>query len=88
MTTNATTLTPLQGPMFDNFKPSFLAALDRSQLRRALWLLRRQDARPYEINPAAAQYDSLATAGSVRAEYRRRGWKVPKLTQAERTERI
>lgn len=71
-----------------NFKPTFLSALDRSALRRALRLLRRQDARPYEINPAAAQYDSLATAGSVRAEYRRRGWKVPKPTRAERTERI
>lgn len=67
---------------------SFLAALDRGELRRALWLLRRQDARPYEVNPAAAQYDELATAAAVRAEYRRRGWKVPKLTRAERSERF
>jgi hypothetical protein len=36
-----------------------------------------QDARADEINPAAAQYDGLATAASVRAEYRRRAWKVP-----------
>jgi hypothetical protein len=70
------------------YKPTFLAALDRAQLRRALWLLRRQDARPAEINPAAAQYDQLATTGSVRAEYRRRGWKVPKPTRAERKERF
>lgn len=69
-----------------NYKPAFLTSLDRTGLRRALWLLRRQDARPYEINPAAAQYDRLATASSVRAEYRRRGWKVPKPTRAERVE--
>jgi hypothetical protein len=62
----------------------FLAACDRAALRRALWLLRRQDARPFEINPAAAQYDGLATAGAVRSEYRRRGWKVPAATRAER----
>jgi hypothetical protein len=70
------------------YKPTFLAALDRAQLRRALWLLRRQDARPYEINPAAAQYDNLATASAVRAEYRRRGWKLPTATRAERAERF
>lgn len=62
----------------------FLAELSRQQLRRALWFLRRQDARPYEINPAAAQYDNLATASGVHAEYKRRGWKVPKPTLAER----
>jgi hypothetical protein len=66
---------------------SFLAKLDRAGLRRALWFLRRQDARPHESNPAAAQYDRLATAGQVRAEYRRRGWKVPKPTRMERVER-
>lgn len=71
-----------------SFNPSFLAALDRTQLRRALWLLRRQDARPREINPAAAQYDNLATTGAIRAEYRRRGWKVPTPTRAERAERL
>lgn len=62
----------------------FLARLDRPGLRRALWLLRRQDARPGETSPAAAQYDRLATPGSVRAEYRRRGWKVPRPSRAER----
>lgn len=62
---------------------AFLARLDRSGLRRALWYLRRQDARPYEPNPAAAQYDGLATASSVRAEYRRRGWKIPKPSRQE-----
>jgi hypothetical protein len=67
--------------MFDR---KFLHDLDRSGLRRALWLLRRQDARPHEPNPAAAQYDGMATAGSVRAEYRRRGWRLPRLTRAER----
>lgn len=66
------------------FEPAFLAALDRSDLRRALRLLRRQAARPHELNPAAAQYDGLATAGSVRAEYKRRGWKLPKATAWER----
>ncbi len=70
------------------YKHDFLAALDRAGLRRALWLTRRQDARPHEINPAAAQYDRLATAASVRAEYRRRGWKVPKPSRAERAERV
>ena len=68
------------------FQPEFLAKLDRAGLRRALWLLRRQDARPHEINPAAAQYDGLATACSVRAEYKRRGWKTPKPTRFERVE--
>lgn len=67
-----------------DYKRAFLAKLDRPGLRRALWLTRRQDARPAEINPAAAQYDNLATPASVRAEYRRRGWKVPKPTRAER----
>lgn len=71
-----------------SYGPQFLAKLGRAQLRRALWLLRRQDARPYEINPAAAQYDCLATAGAVRAEYRRRGWRVPKPSRAERVERL
>lgn len=66
------------------YKRTFLAKLSRGDLRRALWLLRRQDARPRERNPAAAQYDSLATSASVRAEYRRRGWKVPKPTRDER----
>ncbi len=61
----------------------FLSRLDRAGLRRALWLLRRQDARPGEISPAAVQYDGLATPGSVRAEYRRRGWKVPRRTRPE-----
>lgn len=65
---------------------AFLGRLDRDGLRRALWLLRRQDARPGEVNPAAAQYDGHATAGSVRAEYRRRGWKVPGPTRRERPE--
>lgn len=71
-----------------NYRSDFLAALDRAGLRRALWLLRRQDAHPFEINPAAAQYDNLATPASVRAEYHRRGWKVPKPTRAERAERL
>jgi hypothetical protein len=63
---------------------AFMNGLDRSSLRRALWFLRRQAARPYESNPAAAQYDGLATASGIRAEYRRRGWRVPKPTRAER----
>ena len=75
---------PNRFPQVGDYSRRFLASLDRSGLRRALWLLRRQDARPSEINPAAAQYDTHATAGSVRAEYRRRGWKVPKATRAER----
>lgn len=70
------------------FKRDFLAALDRQGLRRALWLLRRQDVRPWEVNAAAAQYDDLATSSSVRAEYRRRGWKIPKPSRPERAERF
>lgn len=72
----------------DAFNRKFLAGLDRRGLRRALWLLRRQDARPREVNPAAAQYDQLATTRSVMAEYRRRGWTVPKASAAERAERL
>jgi hypothetical protein len=63
---------------------SFLATLGRFDLRRALRLLRRQETRPYEVSPAAAQYDGLATAGAVRAEYRRRNWKLPKPSRFER----
>lgn len=62
----------------------FLSKLDRSGLRRALWLLRRENARPYEVNPAAAQYSGLATLRGVHAEYRRRGWKLPKITKNEK----
>jgi len=67
-------------PSYDR---DFLAKLDRSGLRRALWFMRRQAARPHEVNPAAAQYDRLATPASVRAEYRRRGWRIPKPTISE-----
>jgi hypothetical protein len=63
---------------------SFLAGQDRAGLRRARALLRRLDARPHEVNPAAAQYDGLATTALVRAEYTRRGWKVPRRTKYER----
>lgn len=70
------------------FNTAFVAELDRAGLRRALWLLRRQDARSREINPAAAQYDGLATASAVRAEYKRRSWKVPAPTRAERVEHL
>ncbi len=66
-----------------NYNPKFLASLDQASLRRALWFCRRQDARPNEINPAAAQYDGLATANSIRAEYRRRGWKIPRPLSTE-----
>lgn len=65
------------------FDREFLRSLNRTELHRALQLLRRQDARPHESNPAAAQYDRLATVASVRAEYRRRGWKVPSRTRWE-----
>jgi hypothetical protein len=65
------------------FNRNFISKLDRAGLRRALRFLRRQDARPHELNPAAAQYDCIATTGSVRAEYRRRGWKIPKPTRWE-----
>lgn len=61
-----------------------LAGWTRPELRSVLWLLRRQHARPSEPNPAAAQYDSVTTLRAVRAEYKRRGWKLPKCTQAER----
>jgi len=69
-----------------DYDPVFLARCSRAGLRRALWFTRRQDARPHEANTAAAQYDGLATANSVRAEYRRRGWEIPKPTRAERPE--
>lgn len=64
----------------------FLARLSRSDLRRALALLRRQRARPWEVNPAAAQYDGIATWGEVVAEYRRRGWVLPRAARWERSE--
>lgn len=64
-----------------------LAAFDRWQLRRALFVLRCQDADPNAINPAAAQFDGIATSSSVRAEYRRRKWKVPKPNRFERKRR-
>lgn len=70
--------------MAKRFDRGFLARLDMVELRRALWFVRRQQARPWETNAAAAQYDGLATPSSVRAEYRRRGWKVPRPTLAER----
>ncbi len=66
-----------------NYNHSFIQSLSSINLRRALWFLRRQDTRPHETNPAAAQYDSLATSGSIRAEYRRRGLKIPKPTKDE-----
>jgi hypothetical protein len=67
---------------FEGVKPrrndaEFLRRLDRAGLRRALTVLRYQDAHPREPNPAAAQYDRLATTAGVRAEYRRRGWRLP-----------
>ncbi len=70
--------------MARNYRPGFLTNFSRTDLRHALWLLRRERARPYESNPAAAQFDSHATEGSVRAEYRRRGWKLPRPTRDER----
>jgi hypothetical protein len=74
---------PKKNRLTQRFDRDFLAALDRKGLRRALWYTRRQDARPWEPNPAAAQYDRLATPASVRAEYKRRGWKIPKPTRDE-----
>lgn len=73
-----------EGPIsLGKYDCKFLARLPRAELHTALWYCRRQDARPYEANPAAAQYDGLATSSSVRAEYRRRGWRVPKITRSE-----
>lgn len=62
----------------------FLAQCDKPMLRRALWLLRRMNARPYESNPAGMQLWHLATLRGVHAEYKRRGWKLPKATKAEK----
>lgn len=67
-----------------SYNREFLGKLDRGQLRRALWYMRRQRARPNECNPAAAQYDGLATLLSVYAEYIRRAWKIPKRTAEEK----
>lgn len=69
---------------------SFLAGFDRPGLRRALWCMRRAEARPAEINLAANQYyqvSTLMSASAVRAEYVRRGWKIPRPTRMERAER-
>lgn len=55
----------------------FLSRLDYPGLKRALVLLRYQDRHPRESIPEAAQYDQLATTASVRAEFKRRGWKLP-----------
>ncbi len=63
---------------------SLLGRWDRQQLRRALALLRYQDRHPTESIPSAAQYDGIATTCAVMAEYRRRGWKIPKITAGER----
>lgn len=67
------------------YSRKILSEMTRSQLRRALCCLRRQDARPKEANPAAAQYDGIATTRSVFAEYRRRGWKIPKRSKFEQS---
>jgi hypothetical protein len=67
----------------NSYNREFIARLDRFDLRRALRFLRRQESRPNEVNPAAAQYDRLATVGSIRAEYRRRNWKLPKKSKFE-----
>lgn len=70
--------------MTDPSAVDLLAAFDREDLRRALWYTRREASRPREVNPAAAQYAIVGvTAAKIRAEYRRRGWKVPKPTRAE-----
>jgi len=63
---------------------AFLATLDRPRLRHALALLRRMNARPHESNPAGMQLWRLATLRGVHAEYKRRGWKLPKATKAEK----
>lgn len=64
---------------------ALLATFQRPNLRRALWLLRREFARPHEPSAPAAQYEIAGiTVGMVRAEYRRRGWKLPKATRGER----
>lgn len=65
---------------------AFLDGCSHEGLRRALRLLRRQASHPGEINPAAAQYDGIATVAQVRAAYRRRGWKLPQITRWERAE--
>lgn len=68
--------------MFDR---SFLANLDRSGLRRALWLLRRQDARPSEINPAAAQPRLRYSARTDDAVASPSYWKTPRRTSDEKS---
>jgi hypothetical protein len=77
------------GPAYERRKRNdgraTLATFDRPSLRRALWLLRRETARPHEPNPAAAQYDAAGiTLAMTGAEYRRRGWKTPRATRSER----
>lgn len=69
--------------MSDGLDREWHAAAGYAELRRALWFCRWQDTHPNLANPAAAQYDGVATASSVRAEFRRRGWKIPKPTRRE-----
>lgn len=65
---------------------SLLHSMDRSFLRHCLRHLRRYHSSPREANPAGAQCaDAGLTLALVRAEYRRRGWKVPKPTRWERS---
>lgn len=74
---------PIPAPL--PFARTLLAGMDRRELRGVLRLLRYQDAHPSEPNPAAAQYELAGvTTGKVRAEYRRRGWRVPAPTPVER----
>ena len=61
-----------------DYDRAFLAGQDRRGLLRAFRFLRMQDCDPSTPNAAAAQYDRLATVSSIRAEFKRRGWKAPK----------
>jgi hypothetical protein len=61
-----------------------LPTLTRRELRDDLRCLRYELLHPSEPNPRAAQLEvSGVTLRRIYAEYRRRGWKIPKRTRAE-----
>jgi hypothetical protein len=63
---------------------ALLPSLTRRQLRDDLRCLRYELLHPSEPNPRAAQLEvSGVTLRRIYAEYRRRGWKIPKRTRIE-----
>ncbi len=66
------------------FAEEILPKFTRQDLRHALRTLRYEAIHPSEPNPYAAQLESGGvTIRRIYAEYRRRGWKIPKRTRIE-----